>query len=106
MATICTLIWPELRTDTYTGKGGKGGCGAGGYAFIDAEIDVDDHAELGGLVASLVGANGFKLTHADGSTTSQLLGALGRADARIWRENPGLRQALLDRVRCMTLVRG
>jgi hypothetical protein len=93
MATICTLIWPELKTP-HDGH------------YVDAELDVDNHVELGGLVVTLVGCAGAKLHNIAGEQTSSLLARLDVADHRLWSLNPGLRQALLDRVRAMTLVRG
>ena len=93
MPTICTFIRDRLVTRN-------------DGAYFDAEIEVENAEEHHGLIAVLVGHSGSKLTNSAGEHTSEILAPLRKTDHSLWQLNPGLREDLLNRVRCMTLVRG
>jgi hypothetical protein len=92
MTTICSLTWPMLYTKHDLGQS-------------QAVLEIEDYPGYG-LVVVLTGVRGKPLVTVDGQASSEMLAKLGHAEHSLFQLNPGLREALLDRVRTYTLTRG
>jgi hypothetical protein len=83
VTNVCSLNWPGVLHTPHEGD------------YVDAQLDIDDLGD-GTLEVDLV--------QPDGSGSP--LAYLNVETHRVFLLNPGLRTALLDRVKAYTLVRG